>query len=422
MVKGVKQVFCTQCGAQLQEGSKYCHQCGHRLQPGRSTLTLDENAFELDSPERQEKIRQLLNEALTCEAEGRFQEAILACEGVLVLDPGNTSAHSLLGLIYEKQGDLRKAAAEYEKVVTLNPDSVADRAKLEEVRRRLRMPVAAPPRETANPLPLVIGAFVSVGLFVAGLAALNYQSKPKPAPPSQPVQLQPATPTANYPAYPGYYPAITTPQTATTLPQNTPAPAPPQRPNTASSLRPERLPLPPLPPMTVAPPTETNGAGTPSNSRPVRNTQNSPATEPNSVVMPDVPLQSSTPPAPPARQPVIEINVRNPAPSNGSPIAPPSPVMEAQELIRVAQQHQLAGRYRDAIPLYQKALEGASDRGFIYQQIGLCYQRLGELESARNAYQQAIAEYERQIAANQNVERARRGLEAARQGLAACGG
>jgi tetratricopeptide (TPR) repeat protein len=138
--------------------------------------------------------------------------------------------------------------------------------------------------------------------------------------------------------------------------------------------------------------------------------------------MPDVALQPGAGGQTPERQPVMEITVRPGTGGNGGVVAPPPPSMESEDLMRVAQQHQLAGRYREAIPLYQKALQGATDKGFIYQQIGLCYQRLGELDSARNAYQQAIAEYERQIAANQNVERARRGLEAAKQGLAACGG
>ncbi|MCS7311209.1 MAG: hypothetical protein NZ741_13415, partial [Armatimonadetes bacterium] len=122
------------------------------------------------------------------------------------------------------------------------------------------------------------------------------------------------------------------------------------------------------------------------------------------------------------RQPVMEISVRPGAGTSSGVVPPPPPSMESEDLVRVAQQHQLAGRYREAVALYQKALQGATDRGFIYQQIGLCHQRLGELDSARDAYQQAITEYERQIAAGQNVERARRGLEAAKQGLAACGG
>jgi len=194
-------MFCTQCGADNTDNSRFCHQCGHRLQPERKLPPLDEGVFQMDTPEQQEKIQHLLNEALSHEAEGRLQEAILACEGVLVLDPANTSAHSLLGLIYEKQGDLRKAVAEYEKVVALNPDSVADRAKLEDLRRRLHMPTPRTPREEPNQLPLLIGIFVAVGLFVMGLAALNYQERREPArmqtPPTAPAQ---PTPQAGYPS------------------------------------------------------------------------------------------------------------------------------------------------------------------------------------------------------------------------------
>jgi len=422
-------MFCTQCGAYNTDDSRFCHQCGHRLQPERKMPPLDESVFQLESPEQQQKIQQLLDEALTHESEGRLHEAALACEGVLVLDPANTSAHSLLGLIYEKQGDLQKALAEYEKVVALNPDSVADRAKLEEVRRRLHMPPPRPPREEPNQAPLLIAIFVAVGLFVLGLAAMNYQARPKTSPsPTQTPAVTQSAPSAAYPPYNWYAP---------TAPGYAPPPVPPMPPlnpdnlsvapprersaeQQGSATRAERTPLPPLPPITVVP---SQPATTPSPSN--RSQGSTGSQEPSiggSVVMPDVALQPGAGGQTPERQPVMEITVRPGTGGNGGVVAPPPPSMESEDLMRVAQQHQLAGRYREAIPLYQKALQGATDKGFIYQQIGLCYQRLGELDSARNAYQQAIAEYERQIAANQNVERARRGLEAAKQGLAACGG
>jgi tetratricopeptide (TPR) repeat protein len=420
-------MFCTQCGAYNTDDSRFCHQCGHRLQPERKMPPLDESVFQLDSPEQQQKIQQLLDEALTHESQGRLHEAALACEGVLVLDPANTSAHSLLGLIYEKQGDLQKALAEYEKVVALNPDSVADRAKLEEVRRRLHMPSPRPPQEEPNQAPLLIAIFVAVGLFVLGLAAMNYQARPRssPAPTQTPAVTQSAPPAAyspyNWyaPAAPGYAPPPV-PQMPPLKPDNLSVAPPRERSaeQQGSATRAERTPLPPLPPITVVP---SQSAATPSNRSHGRTSSPEPSTG-GSVVMPDVALQPGAGGQTPERQPVMEITVRPGTGGNGGVVAPPPPSMESEDLMRVAQQHQLAGRYREAIPLYQKALQGATDKGFIYQQIGLCYQRLGELDSARNAYQQAIAEYERQIAANQNVERARRGLEAAKQGLVACGG
>ncbi|MGC8784136.1 MAG: tetratricopeptide repeat protein [Armatimonadota bacterium] len=420
-------MFCTQCGAYNTDDSRFCHQCGHRLQPERKIPTLDESAFQLDSPEQQQKIQQLLNDALAHEAEGRLHEAILACEGVLVLDPANTSAHSLLGLIYEKQGDLQKAVAEYEKVVALNPDSVADRAKLEELRRRLRMPTPKPPREEPNQLPLLIGIFVTVGLFVLGLAAMNYQERPKPTQPqSRPAAPQPAPPSTGYTPYEWYTPTApgyvqpTAPPTPSASQPITPLQERPGE-RASSGTRAERLPLPPLPPLTVAPPSQ-SATGRSQSERPQNHSGSTQPSTGGSVVMPDVPLQPGTSGQSAGRQPVMEITVRPGAGGGSGVVAPPPPSMESEDLMRVAQQHQLAGRYREAIPLYQKALQGATDKGFIYQQIGLCYQRLGDLDAARNAYQQAIAEYERQIATNQNVERARRGLEAAKQGLAACGG
>jgi hypothetical protein len=227
-------MFCTQCGAYNTDDSRFCHQCGHRLQPERKMPPLDESVFQLDSPEQQQKIQQLLDEALTHESQGRLHEAALACEGVLVLDPANTSAHSLLGLIYEKQGDLQKALAEYEKVVALNPDSAADRAKLEELRRRLHLPPPRPPREEPNQAPLLIAIFVAVGLFVLGLAAMNYQARPKTSPsPTQTPAVTQSAPSAAYPPYNWYapaapsYPQPSVPQMPTMSTDNLPV-APPR--------------------------------------------------------------------------------------------------------------------------------------------------------------------------------------------------
>lgn len=419
-------MFCTQCGAYNTDDSRFCHQCGHRLQPEHKMPTLDEKAFQMESPEQQEKIQKLLEEALAHEAEGRLHEAVLACEGVLVLDPANTSAHSLLGLIYEKQGNLEKAVSEYEKVVALNPQSAADRAKLDDLRRRMRKTQPRPYAEEPNQLPLLIGIFVTVGLFVLGLAAMNYQERPKRVePPTQPSAHAEPTPQASYPA-PGWYPYATPGYTQPTLPQSAPEPqmAEPRQqtpaPRASTGTHTQRAPLPPLPPLHIAP--VQPGPSSANNGRSDDSAKSAPPATNGSVVMPDVPLQPGNSPQSSGRQPVMEITVRAGSGSGSGAVAPPPASMESEDLMRVAQQHQLAGRYREAIPLYQKALQGAADRGFVYQQIGLCHQRLGELEAARNAYMQAITEYERQIAANQNVERARRGLEAAKQGLAACGG
>lgn len=411
-------MFCTQCGAHNTEDSRFCRQCGHRLQPAPKPMApLDESVFQLDSPEQLQRVQGLLDEALKHEQAGQLNEAILACEAVLVIDPANTSAHSLLGLIYEKQGELDKAVQEYEKVVALNPGSVADRAKLDALRQQLRLPgPRLQPREEQNYAPLLIGAFVTVGLFVLGLAVYTYQERPVPTA-QQPPPTESAAPPAQQPGFGAYswtYPLQAPYSVPSTTPQTPsvaqPEPAPQQSSQRPTDVRAQRAPLPPLPPMTVLP----------SQSPPSEQSNRPSGTENGgSIVMPDVPVQPGQGAQPPGRQPVMEITVR-PGTAAGTALPPPS--MESEELARVAQQHQLAGRYREAIALYQKALVGTNDRGYLYQQIGLCHQRQGELDAARNAYQQAIAEYERQIAANQNVERARRGLEAARQGLAACGG
>ncbi len=68
---------------------------------------------------------------------GQWTEAADLCVAVLRADPGNATAHSLLGDIYQDQGRPEEAKHWYQLALELCPASVADRAKLERVRETL---------------------------------------------------------------------------------------------------------------------------------------------------------------------------------------------------------------------------------------------------------------------------------------------
>ena len=61
---------------------------------------------------------------------GDVDGAILDCREALEFAPDSTSAHSLMGMLYEKKGERDKAITEFEKVLELNPGSIAVREKL----------------------------------------------------------------------------------------------------------------------------------------------------------------------------------------------------------------------------------------------------------------------------------------------------
>jgi hypothetical protein len=68
---------------------------------------------------------------------GNWQDAAETCAAVLRLDPHSTTAHSLLGDIYQDQGRLQDAHHWYGLAAELNPESQADRAKVARVEEML---------------------------------------------------------------------------------------------------------------------------------------------------------------------------------------------------------------------------------------------------------------------------------------------
>lgn len=76
------------------------------------------------------RIEPMLARAHLLRMRGRWAEAADQCVEVLRLDPGNSTAHSLLGDIYQDQGRLEEARHWFQLALELNPSSDADRAKL----------------------------------------------------------------------------------------------------------------------------------------------------------------------------------------------------------------------------------------------------------------------------------------------------
>jgi hypothetical protein len=97
-------------------------------------------------------------------------DARLTCQSALALRGQSSAAHSLLGLIYEKEGRRADAIREFQIVLQLNPDSNADRAHLE------RLQNGPPPK--ATPLagwmqdrrrPLLAGILTASVVMIGGL-------------------------------------------------------------------------------------------------------------------------------------------------------------------------------------------------------------------------------------------------------------
>ncbi|MCX7687566.1 MAG: tetratricopeptide repeat protein [Fimbriimonadales bacterium] len=366
-------------------------------------IPMQEPTMQTPEAERmpKERIEALMREAVHLYEQNRLDEALLACEGILALDPRHVHALSLKGLIHERRGQIADAIHAYERVLEIDPLSVSERARLEALRAGgQRKRVAARPL-WLEAMPAVL-AFLGAGLvLMLGFVWLIRATTPPPAP-------QPAS-----------SPATTfAPAPASSAPVQNPSPIPPptvSRPEPAEGavppviVDPSKVALtpsnPPAPPLTgalpnlPAPQNKAEKESQPESSR----TSESP--KPQSEVMPDVKVEERDPG-------VYEIQVHR----VGSGEANSS----REDPLAAARRYQMAGNYREAIAAYQRALPNAPSPGYVHQQIATCYLRLNEKANARTHFQQAIREYERQISAGRDVESARQGIAACQDGLKLC--
>lgn len=349
---------------------------------------------------------QLMREAVALFEQGRLEEALLACEGALALDERYAPALSLKGLIHERRGQIAEAMVAYEQVQAVNPLSVAERARLDALRRQTRgavRPTLTRPLWVET-LPVAL-AFLGVGItLLIGFALVMRWSVPSPPVPKEQAAGA-STPTSVAP--------INAPSASAAVP--TP-PAEPPQPSQSQTIvppvivDPSRLALAPTEPAPLRGQIPTLPAPE-SNAKPAPKQETSAADDApasSAELMPDVKVEET-------QRGVYEIRVERVPAQSPSRSAP-----RASDTLMQAQNLQRAGNYREAIQLYQQALPTAPNPAEVHQQIAISYLRLGEKVNARKHFQQAIVEYERQIQAGRDVETARQGIAACQNGLLLC--
>jgi len=196
---------CQRCGAATEDGT-LCARCGSACAPAGATPGAAGAGATYSVLARANLLRM----------RARWEEAASLCAEVLRLEPGNASAHSLLGDIHENQGNLEEAVHWYDLALSLNPQSEADTAKrsrvqelLEARRRRAewqaaiqsrgRAPGAAGAlRETVQRIVMVALSAVCAGILVTA-AVLSASGSPdstasdtegaRPRPPSHQIPM-----------------------------------------------------------------------------------------------------------------------------------------------------------------------------------------------------------------------------------------
>jgi tetratricopeptide (TPR) repeat protein len=430
--------------------SNYCKKCGHPLEKTTPTK-ISEEEYDRALPE-DEQLSALLERAYRQRTQGDVAAAISLCEEALRLRPKSTSAHALLAQLYEQNGQIESAIRELETVLQLNPGSIADRVKLDELRGGA---LADPPRVVsphvvvaergANSLaPMMLGIAALIVLTLGGAFALmNRSHEAERSQPPTALTLPPSgTPTAASPA----------PQADNAAPgaANGTA-APPAASPYLYGLYPPLSPS-PTPATPPAASSHESSYAARAASSPARNTAESRPRPHTAPIAEDdaghILLNSSGEGGlGDGSQVVIQVSSRDgkgteptpSAPSSGSKGSKAAPKLSQPPVLKmmpapsnpssdpglraIAQDRKLRGDYAGAINALRQALPTAgADRGQLYQDMAYCYQQKGDKTSAVTNYQSAINEYQKLLDAGQQAERAHNGIRICQNGIKICGG
>jgi tetratricopeptide (TPR) repeat protein len=351
----------------------------------------------------------ILTEAFAHSDAGRLTEAVRLAQQALSFNPDSTTAHSLLGTLYERLGNRDAAIREYQAVLSLSPGSTADRQRLNEL---LGVPAAPEPISPAE-IPaarrrdaIYIAAFAVIAVILIITAfMLVGQTKDIGS---------------------GGQGEGETPELLTASRPRNPAPEP--------SIAAAALPVPGMPGASAAGPTaagpsdSAEGGGVSAPEPEIEDTGDSGYSdyEPEAPAAEKEPVMLTFPGYRPPRETPSRFLPGGGEVLDSPPTVRPTPSAGAgrgggravQRSIRVARQFASSGRLQEATQAYEGVLAARPDAASpkLRQELATVYFRLNRPERAAAHYLQAYQGYQSQLA--QGVS----GMEAreAEHGLATC--
>lgn len=368
---------CAKCGTEGPEQARFCRACGARLREGGE-------APEQLGPE--ERARQLLEDAFRLSEEGRVLAAIDVCRQAVTLNPRSTSAHSLLGTLYERQGDRQAAIREYEQVLAISPGSTAERRRLNEL---MGVPaVGEGPEVSPRAARLVVTGAVGVLALILVAAILVTSQRPASRPAPGGVRVATRTPEEV---------PLAEPQAVVPAPGRTYAWTPVRSPRPLSPARqPARQPSGYGVGQWVGPGTFMIQGSAPAPGRP---------RQPMPPVEGAVPYTAAGPPT---------VSTPGWGPTTG--LVPVGARLNAD----LARRYYLQGDHQRAIAVYEHYLRQNPDASAApREELAWVYAQAGQRESARGEYRAALSRYQEDLSRGHNVEAARHGVRTCESALAA---
>lgn len=376
---------CVTCGTDNPDHHRFCSRCGARL-------VVEQRAEPSKAPPSAEMAERLLDQAFQYSDEGRLEEAVSAAEQAVAANPNSTSAHSLLGILYERAGQRQKAIAEYERALALSPRSTADR-------EALRQLIAAP---GARGRPAVVrGAIFAAFMLACGLLIAGIGLFLRTGPAQQPMIA--VTQPGSLPSALGGFPVP-----PTTVPSR---PVMPQKPAPTSAVPAQPSRSAPVPPAPQALP---QGRTWPStglaNARPVSPVRAQPVGSAPAI---SYPTPQPTPDRPVRIPPPVTLR-EGPAPARPAPSAA---VVPSQEIARA---YYFQRDYPKAIEAYERLVESRPQvRAHVREELAWCYYQAGREADAVAQYRSALAAYEKEREQEETRQDAEHGIRTCQAALKA---
>jgi tetratricopeptide (TPR) repeat protein len=353
-----------------------------------------EGAFAPRTLTPEERSRRLLEDAFRLAEDGRLQSAIQACQQAIALNPTSSSAHSLLGTLYERVGDRDGAIREYEQVLTLSPGSTVERRRLNELMgvAAATEPIAITPRTARM---VFTGGFVVVALVLVAAIIFTTQ-QPRPAaqavvsPPARAARVAQAAAPSSFEIAPPRLSAFGQPRAFAYAPPRALAQAPPRQPAQPQGYR------------------QYLGPGA--------------YQLPSGGAEPYGGLASGRRQAAYAGPVEGAVPYRYPGPPTiGTPgwVYPAGYAAAPGRAPTRGRDYYFQGDYRRSIEAYQAYLSEYPQQAAPREELAWVYTETGNYQSARQEYRAALDQYQQDLARGHNVEEARHGVRTCQSAIRA---
>ena len=179
-------MICNKCKTRNPIGNKFCKECGVALPLDANPLVLEE-ANRVEQERKQEQVAALLTQGFALSEANQVEKALPLVQEAIALMPHSTAAYSLLATVYERLDEPQKAINAMKRVVELNPESTADRAKLEMMQRGVHvLPKTTtntkatipspPPKKNSSALPLSLACMTGALVITGAVFLMNSRS------------------------------------------------------------------------------------------------------------------------------------------------------------------------------------------------------------------------------------------------------